>query len=184
MKGIVVLASGGGSIAQSLIDSDIDVRAVITDQPQAGALDRARAAGIPTHVIPMAQDRQQWNRDLAAACARYQPDLVVSAGFMRLLGFEFLSIFHGRVINTHPSLLPAFPGAHAVRDALAAGVSQTGVTIHWVDEGLDTGPVIASASVSVHRDDTEESLHERIKVVERKLIVETVTDLLMLGLSS
>lgn len=178
MKSIVILASGGGSIAQALIDSSVSVSAVVTDQPGAGILVRAHKAQIPTHVVPLQGDRAGWNRELARTCAQYEPALIVSAGFMRLLGTEFLAAFPQRVINTHPALLPSFPGAHAVRDALSAGVSQTGVTVHWVDEGMDTGPVISSRVVPVLAGDTEDLLHERIKVVERQLIVETVLGLL------
>lgn len=178
MKAIVILASGGGSIAQALIDSAVPVRAVVTDQPAAGVIARAHQAQIPTHVVPMHGDRNDWNTQLARTCAQYDPTLIVSAGFMRLLGEEFLSQFPQQVINTHPALLPAFPGAHAVRDALAAGVRETGVTVHWVDEGMDTGPIIASRAVPVLAGDTEDVLHERIKVVERELIVETVLGLL------
>lgn len=178
MNGIVILASGAGSIAQALIDSSVPVLAVMTDQSEAGVLVRAHAAQIPTHVIPMQTDRTEWDRELARACAQYEPALIVSAGFMRLLGPDFLAAFPRRVINTHPALLPAFPGAHAVRDALAAGVRETGVTVHWVDEGMDTGPIIAAAAVPVLPGDTQATLHERIKVVERQLIVHTVLGLL------
>jgi phosphoribosylglycinamide formyltransferase-1 len=119
-------------------------------------------------------DRAAWDRALAAELAAHDPDLVVSAGFMKLVGPAVLERFGGRLINTHPALLPAFPGAHAVRDALAAGVATTGATVHVIDAGLDTGPVLAQREVPVRPDDDEASLHERIKTVERELLVETV----------
>ena len=177
-KGIVVLASGSGSIAQALIDAGIVIHAIISDQPSAGVLRRAQTAGIPTHVVPLRHDRAAWNVELADVVSGYAPDLVVSAGFMRILGPVFLKRFEHQVINTHPALLPAFPGAHAVRDALAAGVTTTGVTVHWVDEGVDTGRVIAAREVPVLPGDTEPVLHERIKVTERELVVSVVLGLL------
>ena len=119
-------------------------------------------------------DRATWDRALAQSCARYQPDLVISAGFMKLVGQDFLGRFAGRFVNTHPSLLPAFPGMHAVRDALGYGVKVTGCTVFLVDAGTDTGPVIAQAAVPVSEDDDVASLHERIKVTERALLVDTV----------
>jgi phosphoribosylglycinamide formyltransferase-1 len=119
-------------------------------------------------------DRAQWDAELAVAIAAHNPDWVVSAGFMRILGPEVLAQFPNRIVNTHPALLPSFPGAHAVADALAYGVTVTGCTVHLVDAGVDTGPVLAQQAVSVKVDDTEESLHERIKSVERELLVEVV----------
>src|SRR4051794_23799618 len=115
-----------------------------------------------------------WDRALGAAIAAYEPDLVVSAGFMKIVGSAVLAAFGGRLVNTHPALLPAFPGAHAVRDALAAGVAVTGSTVHLIDAGVDTGPVLAQREVPVQPGDDEASLHERIKTVERQLLVETV----------
>ena len=178
MSHIVILASGSGTIAQALMDSTVAVAAVVSDQPDAGVLERASQAGVPWHVVSLTSDRAAWNQQLAHTCAAYNPDLIVSAGFMRILGQDFLKAFDGKVINTHPSLLPSFPGAHAVRDALAAGVHSTGVTVHWVDDGVDTGPIIAAREVPVEPDDTEATLHERIKIVERKLVVQTVIGLL------
>jgi phosphoribosylglycinamide formyltransferase-1 len=119
-------------------------------------------------------DRAAWDRALAETVAGFAPDLVVSAGFMKIVGREFLARFGGRLINTHPALLPSFPGAHGVRDALAYGAKVTGCTVHFVDDGVDTGPVIAQGVVEVRPDDTEEALHERIKDVERRLLVDVV----------
>ena len=137
---------------------------------------RAEAAGVDTFALPVdeAPSRAAWDGALTAAVAARAPDLVISAGFMRILGPAFLARFGPRVINTHPALLPAFPGAHAVRDALAYGVKVTGCTVHLVDAGVDTGPVVAQAAVPVEADDDEEVLHERIKSVERGLLVDVV----------
>ncbi|HBW18724.1 MAG: phosphoribosylglycinamide formyltransferase [Streptosporangiaceae bacterium] len=179
---LVVLVSGTGTNLQALIDACADesfgarVVAVGADRDGIGALDRARAAGIPTFVrrVKDFTDRAAWDRALAADCAGYQPDLVVLAGFMKLVGADFLSRFGGRLINTHPALLPSFPGMHGVRDALAHGVKLAGCTVFLVDAGTDSGPIVAQAAVPVHDDDDEESLHERIKVAERSLLVSTV----------
>jgi phosphoribosylglycinamide formyltransferase-1 len=140
------------------------------------ALDRAARAGVPAFVHRVADypDRADWDRALAASCAEAQPDLIVLAGFMKLVGKDFLAAFDGRVINTHPALLPAFPGMHGVRDALEHGVKLTGCTVFLVDAGTDTGPVLAQAAVPVLDDDDEATLHERVKVTERRLLVETV----------
>ena len=126
-------------------------------------------------------DRAAWDRALAAELAAHEPDLVVSAGFMKLVGAAVLERFGGRLVNTHPALLPAFPGAHAVRDALAAGVDDDRCTVHVVDAGVDTGPVLAQREVPVRAGDDEASLHERIKAVERELLVETVARLVTTG---
>lgn len=182
MKRIVVLASGSGTLAQAIFDAvtagqlACDIVAVISDQKGAQVLDRAHRAKIETFTIPMLVDRSEWDRELETLIAALRPDLVVSAGFMRILSHRITEKF--RIINSHPALLPAFPGAHAVRDALAAGVSETGTTIHWVDAGIDTGEVIAQEKVAVLAGDTEESLHERIKIKERGLIVATIAALL------
>ncbi|EJZ05238.1 phosphoribosylglycinamide formyltransferase [Mycolicibacterium vaccae ATCC 25954] len=177
---VVVLASGGGSLLASLLRSDVGgyparVVAVGTDRPCA-ALEVAAGYSVPTFTVPPAEfaDRAAWDAALTAATVAHQPDLVVSAGFMRILGPAFLSAFPGRVLNTHPALLPAFPGAHAVRDALAYGVRVSGCTVHLVDEGTDTGPILAQQAVAVRDDDDEASLHERIKVSERQLLVDVV----------
>ena len=178
MKRIIILASGSGTLAQAIFDAqlDADIVAVISDQPDAAVLDRAHKAHIETFTIPMLPDRAEWDRELETLIAALKPDLVVSAGFMRILSHRITEKF--RIINSHPALLPAFPGAHAVRDALTAGVSETGTTIHWVDAGIDTGQVIAQETVAVLPGDTEESLHERIKIKERGLIVATIAALL------
>jgi phosphoribosylglycinamide formyltransferase-1 len=179
---LVVLVSGSGTNLQALLDACRDpaygcqVVAVGAQKRGTGGIDRAAAAGVDTFVVPFADypDRADWDEALADAIASYEPDLLVLAGFMRLLGPPVLDRFPGRVVNTHPALLPAFPGAHAVRDALAYGVKVTGVTVHQVDAGIDTGPILAQVAVSVRPDDDEDTLHERIKVAERTLLVNTV----------
>lgn len=179
---VVVLASGGGSNLAALLAAHGDpafgarVVGLVTDKPTAGAVALAREAGVATAVVAPAdfEDRPAWNRGLAEAVAVFRPDLVVLAGFMRILAPVFLDRFPGQVINTHPALLPAFPGAHGVRDALAHGVKITGCTVHVVDAGVDTGPILAQAAVPVLDGDDEATLHERIKVAERALLVETV----------
>ena len=178
MKRIVILASGSGTLAQAIFDAhlDADIVAVISDQKDATVLHRAHTARIETFTIPMLPDRTEWDRELETLIAALKPDLVVSAGFMRILSERITSKF--KIINSHPALLPLFPGAHAVRDALAAGATQTGTTIHWVDAGVDTGQVIAQERVEILAGDTQESLHERIKIVERGLIVATIAALL------
>ena len=179
---LVVLVSGAGTNLQALLDACADdgygaeVVAVGADRPGIAGLGRAAAAGIPAFVCRV-QDhpgRESSDEALTEDCAAHDPDLVVSAGFMKLVGPAFLSKFGGRFINTHPALLPAFPGMHGVRDALEYGVKVTGCTVFVVDEGTDTGPVIAQAPVVVRDDDDEASLHERIKVAERSLLVATV----------
>ena len=186
---VTVLASGSGSLLQALLDAGDDethparVVAVVSDRAGVGALDRATAAGVSTAVVRPGDhpDRAEWDAALAETVAGTEPDLVVSAGFARLLGPAFLAAFGGRTINTHPALLPAFPGAHPVRDTLAYGVKVTGATVHLVDAGVDTGPVLAQEAVTVDPDDTEDTLHERIKVVERRVLVETVAALVRHG---
>jgi phosphoribosylglycinamide formyltransferase-1 len=182
MRRIVVLASGSGTLAQAIFDARADfdflgdVVAVISDKPDAQVLERAEKAHIETFTIPMLKDRAEWDRELEGLIAALRPDLVVSAGFMRILAPAITTRF--KIINSHPALLPLFPGAHAVRDALAAGATETGTTIHWVDAGVDTGEVIAQERLAIEADDTEESLHERIKILERGLIVATIKKLL------
>ncbi|KQB86027.1 phosphoribosylglycinamide formyltransferase [Corynebacterium lowii] len=171
---VVVLVSGSGTLLQAILDHQGEYRVskVIADNPCL-ALERAEKAGVSTEVVPMQPDRHAWNVTLAQAVG--SPDLVVSAGFMKILGPAFLDKFGGRTINTHPALLPSFPGAHAVRDALAYGVKVTGSTVHYVDEGVDTGPIIAQEAVAVEPGDDEATLHERIKKVERQLIVRVLS---------
>ncbi|CAA0132406.1 Phosphoribosylglycinamide formyltransferase [Mycolicibacterium vanbaalenii] len=177
---VVVLASGTGSLLASLLDSAVGdyparVVAVGTDRVCA-ALDIAAAESIPAFTVPLGDypRRDLWDAAVTEATAAHDPDLVVSAGFMKILGPQFLSRFPGRVVNTHPALLPAFPGAHAVADALAYGVRVTGCTVHLVDAGTDTGPILAQRPVPVLDDDDEAVLHERIKVIERQLLVEVL----------
>ena len=176
----MVLASGAGTTLQALLD-DVQLRPLIhavgSDQPAAAALGRARSAGVQTFLVPLNAyaDRESWNRALEKAVAEHEPDLVVLAGFMRVLDAEFVRRF--RIVNTHPALLPRFPGAHAVRDALTARVRTTGVTVHWVDAGVDTGPVIAQAEVPVRPDDDEDSLRARIQQIEKPLFVHTLRTL-------
>ena len=179
---LVILASGNGSIAQSIIDAvsskalDAQVVGLICDKEGAQVLQRAKDAGIQNYLIPLKSDRKLWDREIINTLEELSPDLVVSAGFMRILSAECVERF--RIVNSHPALLPLFPGAHAVRDALAAGAKETGVTIHWVDSGVDTGEIIAQESVAISASDTEEILHERIKIAERKLYVATLQSLL------
>ncbi len=179
MKRVVILASGNGSLAQAIID-DVElgshIVAVVSDRSDAFVLERAHKSSISTHVIEMKSERMTWDREIFDYVMNLKPDLVISAGFMRILSPDFVQTFP--TINSHPALLPLFPGAHAVRDALAAGVSETGTTIHWVDQGIDTGKIIAQAKVSILTGDNEASLHERIKEVERGLIVAAVKEVL------
>lgn len=176
---IVVLASGEGTLVQALMDSRIGdcVVAVGSDISGCGAVRRASEKGIETFVVAMQPDRAAWNNELLHAVRQHTPDWVVSAGFMRILGPTFIDEFDGRVVNTHPSLLPSFPGSHAVRDALDYGVRVTGCTVHLVDAGVDTGPVVAQQPVFVEVNDDEASLHERIKSIERVLLVDVLEQL-------
>ena len=179
---LVVLVSGTGTLLQALLDAAADpdfgarVVAVGADRDGIGGLERARAAGVPTFVHPYQRgsDRDRWDARLTDLVAAHDPDLVVSAGFMKLVGARFLDRFGGRTINTHPALLPAFPGMHGPRDALAYGVKITGATVFLVDSGVDTGVIVDQDAVAVLDDDTVELLHERIKVVERDLLIRTV----------
>ena len=140
---------------------------------------------MPTYTVRLADyaDRDAWDAAMTEATAVHEPDLVVSAGFMKILGQQFLSRFPGRIVNTHPALLPAFPGAHAVAEALAYGVKVTGCTVHLVDAGTDTGPILAQQPVPVFDDDDEASLHERIKIVERRLLVDVLEALATRGVT-
>jgi phosphoribosylglycinamide formyltransferase 1 len=178
----VVLVSGQGTNLQALIDACRDeaygarVVAVGADRGGINALARAERAGIPAFVVRLADypDREEWDAALTRTCAGYQPDLIILAGFMKLVGKPFLDAFGGRCLNTHPALLPSFPGTHGVRDALAHGVKVAGCTVFLVDDGVDAGPIVAQASVPVEDEDDEAALHERIKVAERALLVGTV----------
>jgi phosphoribosylglycinamide formyltransferase-1 len=182
---VVVLVSGSGTTLQALLDAasaadyPADIVAVGADRGAIAGLDRAAAAGVDTFVVSPADypDRPTWDAALADAVEQHRPDLVVLAGFMRLVSPAFLARFPNRVINTHPALSPAFPGMHGPREALAHGVKVTGCTIFVVDDGVDTGPIVAQAAVPVLDDDDEASLHERIKEHERGLLVRTVADL-------
>lgn len=178
MKKVVILASGSGTLARAILtaNKDYEIAALICDRPAAKVIEVANEFGIKVELLELAGDRATWDQELLKLVSKHQPDLVVSAGFMRILAKEFVTTF--KVINSHPALLPLFPGAHAVRDALAAGATQTGTTIHWVDEGVDTGAVIAQERLEITPTDTEESLHERIKIIERGLIVATIPQIL------
>lgn len=188
---LVVLVSGVGSLMNSVVEATHDpaypaeIVAVGADRPCAG-LERAAAAGLETFLVNFADydNRDDWDSALADAISAYQPDLVISAGFMRITGKNVLSEFGGRFINTHPALLPAFKGAHAVEDALAYGVKYTGSSIHLVDEGVDTGPLLAQEPVPVLPDDTVEALHDRIKIVERRLLCDVIADIATNGPSA
>ncbi len=179
---VVVLLSGGGSNLAALLDAARDpawgarIVAVGADRYGTGGVERARQEGIPTFVVRLGDypDRAAWDVALTDAVARHNPDLVVSAGFLKLCGPAFLERFAGRYINTHNALLPAFPGIHGPRDALAYGVKVAGATLFFVDAGVDTGPILAQVTVPVLDDDDEETLTERIKVAERRQLVECV----------
>ncbi|GAA2510762.1 MULTISPECIES: phosphoribosylglycinamide formyltransferase [Streptomyces] len=184
-KRLVVLVSGSGTNLQALLDAiettgveayGAEIVAVGADRAGIEGLARAERAGLPTFVTRVKDygSREEWDAALAEAVASYEPDLVVSAGFMKIVGKEFLARFGGRFVNTHPALLPSFPGAHGVRDALAYGARVTGCTVHFVDDGVDTGPIIAQGVVEVRDEDDESALHERIKEVERRLLVDVV----------
>jgi phosphoribosylglycinamide formyltransferase-1 len=177
---LVVLVSGGGTNLQALIDAHqdaYDIVGVVADRPGTLGGQRAHAAGIPSAVVDPADfaDRASWDVALAEVVAHSDPHWIVCAGFMRILGAPLLEAFPMRIINTHPALLPSFPGAHGVRDALDYGVGVTGCTVHLVDAGVDTGPILAQRAVEVLRDDVEATLHERIKEAERELLVDIVT---------
>lgn len=179
---LVVLVSGSGSNLQALLDASADpaygatVVAVGADRDGIEGLTRAAKHEVPTFVHRLGDypDRADWDRALAGSCTRYHPDLVVSAGFRKLVGAGFLTALGDRYINTHNALLPSFPGIHGPRDALGYGVKITGATLFFVDEGVDTGPIVAQVAVPVHAEDTEESLTERIKDAERRQLVEYV----------
>ena len=185
MPSIAVLASGAGTLLQALIESRVrgHIVAVGSDVRDAPALAKARKSGIETFVVEVGADREKWNHDLVARLENYETDLVVCAGFMRILGPTTLAAYPGRIINSHPALLPAFPGAHAVADALAYGAKVTGCTIHVVDSGVDTGPIVAQQAIVIDENDDVDTLQERIKQVERVLLVDVVERILEGGLS-
>ncbi|MFD1859534.1 phosphoribosylglycinamide formyltransferase [Aeromicrobium camelliae] len=179
---LVVLVSGSGTNLQALLDATADpaygarVVAVGADRDDIEGLRRAERAGVPTFVVRLGDhaDRDAWDTALAEQVAGYEPDLVILAGFMKLTGPVFLRKFGGRTLNTHPALSPSFPGMHGPRDALEYGVKITGATLFVVDEGVDTGPIVAQVAVPVLDDDDVASLHERIKVSERQMLVDWV----------
>jgi phosphoribosylglycinamide formyltransferase-1 len=186
---LVVLASGTGSLLESLLEAAVGdypgrIVAVGVDR-ECRAQDVAAAASVPCYAVRLGDypDRESWDAAITDATAAHEPDLIVSAGFMKILGPRFLSRFMGRIINTHPALLPAFPGAHAVPEALAYGVKVTGCSVHLVDAGTDTGPILAQQPVPVLDDDDEATLHERIKVVERRLLVDVLEALATRGVT-
>jgi phosphoribosylglycinamide formyltransferase-1 len=180
-----VFVSGSGTLLQALLDAaatddyPADIVAVVADRDGIEGLARAERAGVPTHVLKLRDfpDRAAWDQALADLVGTLNPDLIVTAGFMKLFGEPFMNRFGDRVLNSHPALSPAFPGAHAVRDALAYGVRVTGCTVFLVDNGVDTGPVVAQEAVPVEPGDDEATLHERIKKVERRLLVDVVARL-------
>jgi phosphoribosylglycinamide formyltransferase-1 len=186
---LVVLISGGGSNLAALLDAERQgtlgarVVGVGADRPGAAGLDIARQAGIPAFVERVADhpDRAAWDRALTAAVAAHRPDLVVSAGFLKLVGRTFMDAFGDRYLNTHNALLPSFPGIHGPADALAYGVKVTGATLFFVDDGVDTGPIVAQVAVPVEDDDTVDTLTERIKRAERQQLVEQVRRLARRG---
>ncbi len=176
-KRILLLASGTGTLAAAILEAHrtgqiaADFIGLISDK-DSPVLSIANKYGIPAIYLPVGKDRTAWDQEIFSVAETFAPDLVVSVGFMRILSPRFVTTFS--VINTHPALLPLFPGAHPVRDALAAGATVTGITVHWVDSGMDTGPIISQQSVIINESDDESSLHERIKIAERALIVETL----------
>lgn len=183
---LVVLVSGGGTNLQALLDAEqsgYHVVGVVSDRPGSTALDRAAAVGVPSDIVDPSTfvDRSEWDVALARSVASFAPDWIICAGFMRILGAPILDAFPWRIVNTHPALLPAFPGSHGVRDALDYGARITGCTVHLVDAGVDTGPILAQRAVEIRDGDDEISLHERIKVVERETLVDIVTRLCTLG---
>ena len=186
---LVVLVSGAGTNLQALLDACTDseygatVVAVGADRDGIEGLARAERAGVSTfvHRVKDYPSRERWDAALTDSVLGFEPDLVVSAGFMKLAGDAFLTAFAGRYLNTHPALLPSFPGMHGPRDALEYGVKVTGATLFVVDAGIDTGPIVAQTVVPVEDSDTADSLHERIKVAERAMLVETVGRLVREG---
>ena len=178
----MVLVSGTGTNLQAILDASADpaygatVVAVGSDRHGVEGLARAERAGVPTfvHRVKDYPDRAAWDAALTATCQEHRPDLVVLAGFMKLVGPTFLASFEGRCVNTHPALSPAFPGMHGPAEALAYGVKVTGATLFVVDDGVDSGPIVAQTTVPVLDDDDADTLHERIKVAERRMLVDSV----------
>jgi phosphoribosylglycinamide formyltransferase-1 len=181
---IVVLISGGGSNLRALLEASTDaefparVVAVGTDR-EADGLDHAEEFGIPSFTVPFTSygSREEWGDALLDQIRLWEPDLVILSGFMRLVPPRVVAALSPHLINTHPAYLPEFPGAHGVRDALAAGATQTGASLIVVDNGVDAGPVISQERVPIEPGDTEASLHERIKPVERRLLIDAVLDI-------
>lgn len=184
MFSVVVLISGSGSNLLALLKAaenplyPVKIVAVGSDKDAAG-LEHAELFEIDTFVVEPERfsDRNQWGQTLLSNVLHHQPDLVILAGFMKILPESFVSALSGKLINTHPSLLPEFKGAHAVRDAIQAGATKTGVTIHYVDAGVDTGPIIVQEELQILPGESEEELHARIKVIERALLVKTVENI-------
>lgn len=184
MLRLVVMISGGGSNLRALLeaceDAEFPARVVaIGADRDADGLAHAEEYGIPSFVVPFNafETREAWGDELVDQLRQWNADLVVLSGFMRLLPQRVLAAFGSALINTHPAYLPEFPGAHAVRDALAAGVSQTGASVIVVDGGVDSGPILAQERIEVRPGDTEGTLHDRIKLVERRLLVDVVLDI-------
>lgn len=184
MLRVVVLISGQGSNLRAFLDScergDVPAAVVVVGaDAEVSGLEHARSRSIPVFIEPLDRgaDRDAWGERLAAHISEFEPDLVILSGFMKLLPASFVRRFAPGLINTHPAFLPEFPGAHAVRDALAAGVTETGASVIVVDDGVDTGPILAQRRVAIAEGDTEDSLHDRIKIVERELLVDVVRDI-------
>jgi formyltetrahydrofolate-dependent phosphoribosylglycinamide formyltransferase len=177
------MASGTGTLFEALLDSGVgaDVVALVTDQPNARAVNIAQSREIEVHKVPLSDfdSRESWESELLEQVENLEPDLIVAAGFMRILSPAFVDHFPDRIVNSHPSLLPQYPGAHAVRDAIEANAAVTGCTIHFIDHGVDTGEIIAQAQVKVQPGESEAELHERIKTVERTLLPQSVDQLLI-----
>ncbi len=186
---VVAMASGQGTLFQALLDASsepdypVEIVGLVTDRPGCPAQERAVRAGVPVVALdPRNYDsRATWNRDLADQTAQLAPEWLVSVGFMRVLAPAFLDRFPGKIVNSHPSLLPAFPGARAVPDAIDYGVRVTGCTIHLVDAGVDSGPILAQSAIPIAPDDDVDSLHERVKTVERVQLVEVLAQLATTG---
>jgi phosphoribosylglycinamide formyltransferase 1 len=179
---LVVLASGTGTLLEALLDSSIggQVVGLVSDQPESRVVHVAESRGIFTRCVSLGDysSRESWESDLLAQVSELGPDLIIAAGFMRILSPQFVDQFPRQIINSHPSLLPLFPGAHAVRDTMAAGVKVTGCTVHFIDHGVDTGEIIAQQQVSVQPGESESELHERIKLIERRLLPRSIEQLI------